>query len=140
MLGRAGRRRGSVNRRILKAISDGHLVKRDEPPGSLRPCFDIESLDSLRCVLETERGAAQQAADARRQRRAEAQAWNQPPDQERAWVSAKSAAVLLDVSPATVKQMVRADRLPYTRTSGRLWFRFDHMLLAAVARRARSSI
>lgn len=38
---------GCSYRRILQAVRDGHLVKRETPARSLLPCIGIDSLDTL---------------------------------------------------------------------------------------------
>jgi hypothetical protein len=61
-----------------------------------------------------------------------------PPKDGQVWFGTTTTALVLGISTARVRQLARADRLPYTQRGARRWFSRTHVEQIAAARSVRN--
>jgi predicted DNA-binding transcriptional regulator AlpA len=130
---RAAQILGVSTKTVDRLIEQGHLVPRAEPPRGGKP-----SLDPADVRVVAERRAAEQveAEQLRRERQARRV---MPPDDDHEWLTASQVARRLAITDQAVFKRTRNDTLPFSVSSGRRWYRADHVEVVARSRRARRS-
>ncbi|MDP3890499.1 hypothetical protein [Nocardioides sp.] len=112
---------------ITRAVRRGDIERR-LTTNRAQPALRRESV---------ERFAIQWRSAQREQRRRRAVRESRrfgPPDSEYVWLSPGVTALMLGVSRSRLRQLAREERVPFTMSSGRRWYRRDHVEIAAASR------
>lgn len=113
---------------IPKMIRRGDLCRRDRRPILRRA--DVEAYRDARL-------AAHQALTETRDLPPRNPTSPKPPDGEHDWLLADEAADVMGISPVAINARARRGRLPSVVTSGRRWYRRDHLELVRHALEAK---
>jgi hypothetical protein len=124
---------GCSNRVITRAVRTGQIESRARLGVTREPSLRRTSVRAFALVWAQERAAVAERAPAR------SRPGSLPPDDEHVWLSTRTAALVLGMTPTGVRYRVHQGLLPHVRRRGRLWFRREHVEQAAAARAFRKA-
>jgi excisionase family DNA binding protein len=105
---------------ILHAVQRGD-IKRRKVESNAQPALSRSSVDRFAgewAVRQAERECRRTQREAKK---------SGPPEDGQVWLTSATAALVLGITTSRLRQLAQKERVPFTQTGGRRWYRRDHL-------------